>query len=425
MKRLLTIMFICIASTHIVHAQDLKWFKRQISSLCSPSMGGRGYVDKGREKAATHIERAFSSFGLRPILPDSAYQQVYSFPVNTFPQNVLLSVNKKNLIPGAEFLVDAASISARSEKMSVTKVDISKIKDSLQWNAEKEKLFARLDRAYFLTGTDSLQKRMSLRQSQFAATLPKGVFIIPQHGKMTWTVATRTIPATVLYVQDSCYKKRPKKISLDIMSKYESSLKSSNVMGMVRGKLQPDSFVLVTAHYDHLGKMGDLAVFPGASDNASGTTMMMYLAQYFAANPPKYSMIFIAFSGEEAGLKGSKYFNDFPPIAINNIKFVLNLDIMGDATEGITVVNATEHPSEFSRLNLINKQKNYLPEVRSRGKAANSDHYYFTEAGIPAFFIYTNGGKGYYHDIFDTPNNLTLTGIAETAKLLTEFLKGF
>jgi len=169
--------------------------------------------------------------------------------------------------------------------------------------------------------------------------------------------------------------------------------------------------------------MGKEAYFPGASDNASGTAMLLYLANYFAKNPQHYTMVFIAFSGEEAGLLGSSYFVNHPMIPLDHIRFLTNLDIMGDATDGITVVNATEFSKQFDALQRINNSKSYLPQIKSRGKAANSDHYHFTEAGVPSFFIYTNGGKGFYHDVFDNAASLSMTNIDMLAKLLVAFAK--
>lgn len=411
--------FFCGALTAL--AQEARWFKHQIATLSGPSMGGRGYVDKGRERAAGYIQRKFAEMGLQPVGADSAWHQYYSFPVNTFPGRVQLSVNGKELAPGAAFLVDARSPAFRSERMKVSKADLSRLHTAEKWTAQQAK-FLKQERTWLLKGIDSLSRRLSLSRSQLLAGLPRGAYIVPVQGKMNWTVGTDTIPATVFYVQDSALGRKPKKVAIDVQAKYERSLRSSNVIAKVPGTTVPDSFLVISAHYDHLGKMGDNAVFPGASDNASGTAMLLYLASYYAAHPQRYSLLFIAFSGEEAGLKGSKYYTEHPLVPLEQLRFLINLDIMGDASQGITVVNATEQPRAFALLQQINQQKGYLPEIRSRGKAANSDHHFFSEAGVPAFFLYSNGGPGYYHDIFDKPNTLPLTNIPQVARLLVDFI---
>jgi len=132
-------------------------------------------------------------------------------------------------------------------------------------------------------------------------------------------------------------------------------------------------------------------------------------------------MLFIAFSGEEAGLLGSAYYVNNPAVPLAQIKFLTNIDIMGDATDGVTVVNATEYTPEFAMLNRINDAHKYIPVIKSRGKAANSDHYNFSEKGVHAFFMYSNGGKGFYHDIFDVAKEVTLNNVDGVAKLLIAF----
>ncbi|MFD1258415.1 M28 family metallopeptidase [Mucilaginibacter terrae] len=178
---------------------------------------------------------------------------------------------------------------------------------------------------------------------------------------------------------------------------------------------------MFTAHYDHLGGMGSSTYFPGANDNASGISMLLGLAKYYAAHPQPYTMAFICFAGEEAGILGSKYFTDHLLVPLNSIRFLINTDLAGTGNEGITVVNATLHAKEFELLKQVNAKGNYLVKVNSRGKAANSDHYWFTEKGVPAFFIYTMGGIKAYHDVFDISKTLPLNEYNDLFKLITGF----
>jgi Zn-dependent M28 family amino/carboxypeptidase len=169
--------------------------------------------------------------------------------------------------------------------------------------------------------------------------------------------------------------------------------------------------------------MGDATYFPGANDNASGTAMLLSMANYFKQNPIDRSLIFIAFAGEEAGLVGSKFFVGNPLVKLKKINFVLNLDIMGSGEEGITVVNATLFDSEFKQLQKINQEQKFISQIKSRGPAANSDHYWFTQMNVPAFFIYTMGPNKNYHDIFDTYENLSFAAYQDLVALLCAFTK--
>jgi aminopeptidase YwaD len=138
---------------------------------------------------------------------------------------------------------------------------------------------------------------------------------------------------------------------------------------------------------------------------------------------PDYSLVFCFFSGEEAGLVGSNYFVSHPYFKLNKVKFVLNIDIMGAADKGITVVNGATHEETFNKLVAINDEKKYITDVKKRGAAANSDHHFFSEAGVPAFFIYSMGSVTNYHDIFDTAENTPLTKFDEVQQLVIDFLK--
>jgi hypothetical protein len=423
MKIFLKIAVTCLI-THLcirAQAQDIRWLKHQVATLAGTTMEGRGYTGKGRDRAAAYIQKQFSGIGLLPLTADSSYFQVYSFPVNSFPGELQLRIGKKELTPGADYLIVAASSSFEGQNLKIEKKDLGKIKDSNGWRRLLPEL-GRNDRVYLLKNAENMCKQLGISFRRLPHYLPHGCYILPVHGKMTWTVATDTTASTVFYVQDTVLPKKLKKADVVVQSKYDWRAKSRNVIGMLPGTVA-DSFIVITAHYDHLGKMGREAMFPGASDNASGTAMMLYLARQFAADTARhYAMVFIAFSGEEAGLKGSEYFTEHPMVPLEKIRFLINLDIMGDATDGVTVVNATEFPKEFSLLEKINTQHNYLPQVKSRGKAANSDHYHFSERGVPAFFLYSNGGKGYYHDIFDKPQELSYKNIDGVINLLQDFI---
>ena len=198
---------------------------------------------------------------------------------------------------------------------------------------------------------------------------------------------------------------------------------TENVLGFIEGTDRKDEVIVITAHYDHLGGMGPNTYFPGANDNASGVAMLLDLAKHYAKHPAKYSIAFIAFAAEEAGLLGSKYFTENPLIPLENIRFLWNLDLLGNGDAGATVVNATIHPKAFALLNNINHQQKYLTKITARGKAANSDHYFFSEKGVPAFFLYTQGGSSAYHDVDDMAKNLPLTAYENLFKLFIDFNK--
>ena len=95
---------------------------------------------------------------------------------------------------------------------------------------------------------------------------------------------------------------------------------------------------------------------------------------------------------------------------------------MGTGGEGGTIVNGGVYQDYFNKLNQINLKENYLPTLKKRGKAANSDHYWFSEQGVPSFFIYLMGGINAYHDIDDVSKTLPLTKFEDTFRLIRDFI---
>ena len=404
-----------------VAESDKQWIGLEIAKLTSHEMHGRGYVKNGRDSAGIYILERFKEMKLKPVAANGAYAQGFAFPVNTFPGAMRLKMGKKEMTPGEDFIIDAGSPSYKAEDLKINRVDLARVHDTAEWAAVVRAFVP--DHAYYLRNVPTLCKDvLEIRPGEFSALLPKGCFIIPQE-KLTWTVSRDTIPATVFYVKEDALPKKYKKLSADDSAAYLPHAHSENIMACVPGAVK-DTFIVFTAHYDHLGMMGDSTVFPGASDNASGVAMLLYLARYYTLHhPPHYSVMFIAFAGEEAGLMGSEFYTANPLVPLKQIKFLTNIDIMGDATDGITVVNATQFPHQFELLKEINDVEKYVPAIISRGTAANSDHYYFTNAGVPSFFIYSDGGQGFYHDVYDKANTLSLNNVVNVAHLLTDFAK--
>jgi hypothetical protein len=377
LKRLLLslFLFVCISD---LRSQDLQFARKITDSLASSYFRGRGYVDDGMRKAASFLEGKFRSFGLQP-LSDSSYHQYFSYPVNTFPGKMELSINGKKLKPGADFLVMPES---SGRKVSGK--------------------FIQTDSIRFLDKTNRV--------------------LVELADRLTWSVSTEMIDLCVLKVDRKALQEPPNRYKLDIENRFIKKFEASNVCAFVRGTERPDSFIFFSAHYDHLGAMGNKTYFPGANDNASGVSLLLNLARWYARNPSRYSIGFICFAGEEAGLIGSRYFTENSPVDLKKIRFLLNTDLAGTGEEGITVVNATEFPAEFKLMQDINSQYSLLAAVNPRGKAANSDHYFFSEQGVPAFFFYTLGGIKAYHDIYDRPETLPLNEHEDLFRLVTTFV---
>lgn len=375
MKRLLVLLLLACSS--VAFSQNISFGKKIVDTLTSPYFWGRGYTNDGMKKAADFLSNEFKNYGLEPINSKN-YFQSFSYPVNTFPGKMQVNINGKDLEPGKDFIVSPETKGVKGSG------DLDQL-DSIQFINRKE------------------------------------MVIIKMQDKLTWSVAPEAADYSLILVDKKALDKSPTTFKVNIDNKFINNFKAANVCGLVKGTVKPDSIIFITAHYDHLGGMGKDTYFPGANDNASGISLLLNLAQYYAKHPQKYSIGFICFAGEEAGLIGSKYFTENPLVPLKNIRFLINTDLAGTGEEGITVVNATEFPKEFGMMNAVNDENKYLVKINARGKAANSDHYFFTEKGVPAFFFYTLGGIKAYHDVFDKAPTLPLNEHEDLFKLIIKF----
>lgn len=363
--------FSLIFRSFICQANDSLYVRHITDTLSSKAFLGRGYVENGMQKAAKFIAAEMQQIGLK------VETQRLNFPVNVFAGKMALSINGVALKPGSDFIVgpESRGIKAKGELR---------------------------------------------QQDSVSYVFPEERVIIKLVDKLTWSVAQEQADYTVFQVLRSAAHS-PASFSCDVAARFNKSFDCENVMGSIKGAVNPDSIIVFTAHYDHLGAMGEETYFPGANDNAGGVALMLGIAKKFIQNPPPYTVVFIAFAAEEAGLVGSKYFVEHPLIDLTKISFLINLDLMGNGDEGITVINATEFPAAFSLLQKINTDKKLLAAVNSRGKAANSDHYFFTEKGVPSFFIYTLGKRKAYHDVQDVAETVPWFEVNDLETLLFDF----
>ncbi|CAG5087280.1 M28 family metallopeptidase [Parvicella tangerina] len=386
--------------------------------LCSEKYHGRGYVNEGHKLAADFIQGKFEEFGLQPI--GDSYQQPFNFDVNTFPEFVELKIGKEPLLVGDNFIVDANSGSCNGVYEPVF---ITSDKDFFKFEYSNESRDGKVLVIQDIE-TKDIDTNQMLRDWKYkGAQLAPVIFLTNK--KYTWTVGRIEFEFPIIELRDSLYSDRIKngeRIDIYVQNKFVKQLESQNVIGKVEGKCKKKTIVF-SAHYDHLGQLGSSAYFPGANDNASGVAMLLYLAKYYSEHPPKYNMVFMAFGAEEVGLLGSKHYVENPLFPLEEIKFLINLDILGTGEEGITVVNGAVYTKQFKKLTKLNSQGEYLKKIKMRGKAANSDHYFFSEAGVPSIFIYTMGGVSYYHDIHDRAETLPLNEFDDLARLLNAFVK--
>ena len=413
----------------VTHAQifDKKYFNEVLDTLTSNSFAGRGYVEDGMNKAGDYLQNEFKKNGLKSFSDN--YAQSFTFPINII-KNATLKIDGKELKYGTDFIVKPSSRSVSESKLAFYTLNTKEYLESFQFKEKTKNFIIKDDKLQkakniilppLATEVDSIKKYYKQWANIYEKNEPENRAIFRfTSDKLTSSLSQRQSTISEFIISDKYYSKNMKMNDFSIKTELNPSFLAKNIIGYLDGK-NNDSIVVISAHYDHLGKVGT-TIFPGASDNASGTAMLMSLIKYYSENKPEYKTVFMAFAGEEAGILGADYYVNHPFFDLKQIKFLVNLDIMGAGDQGIQVVNGKNFQKKYNDLVKINSNNNYLKEVKIRGESCNSDHCPFYMKGVPSFFIYTLGGKGYYHDPNDKVENLNLDYSSKVFNLLKDFI---
>ena len=202
----------------------------------------------------------------------------------------------------------------------------------------------------------------------------------------------------------------------------DNSGKACNILAQIEGKSMPSEFVVVSAHYDHLGIVNG-EIYNGADDDGSGTAALLAMAETLMelkkqGRGPDRTVVFIAFSGEEKGLWGSDYFSEHPTIDLTKVSCDVNIDMIGridperttaDTNHYVCVVGQRHISSELKlALRALNENtQNLILDGKFDEQSDpnrifyRSDHYNFAKKGVPAVFFYDGMLGGDYHEPTD------------------------
>lgn len=414
MRKLTLVIFICFLVI-VTFSQNVEYAREIVERLASEDFHGRGYVKRGDWKAAKFIGAQFYENELNKF--NGAYLQDYSFPMNTFPGKISVTIDGHILIPGVDYVI---SSSAPSVNKTFSLVDLR----SKGSNADS--ILAQLDvnnddKLYLLNdkNTRGIYGRTIQNASAVAIITEKTPY---------WHVSNGAVVEETVWmkIREDRIPENAKSLDVKFKNRFFENYQTQNVVGWVKGSRYPDKYYVITAHYDHLGMMGNDTYYPGANDNASGTAMLMDLALHYSKkeNIPEYSVVFIAFSGEEAGLHGSTYFANNPLFPLEDVELVVNLDMVGSGSEGITVVNGTLYDDLINHMYEINETNSFLVEIKPRSESCNSDHCPFYQKGVKSIFIYTRGKElQKYHTIDDTSDDFPFTAYDGLFGLITNIIE--
>ena len=463
--------------------------KRHLSVLTSDSLEGREMGKEGNNKAARYIARQFEQLGLKQITPNNSYFQSIVFS-NEGWDNAQMTVNGQLLQQSTNFYAIPGRNPLRDDTLSDKDiVFLGYGIDDAAYSDYKGRKFKHkiiviytgeplnADSTSVITKTKTVSNWTTNDRKKIETAYKKGVkaiiFIDTNYAKnfrgnrskfsrnITGNVENSDSLVNNLYIsQETAFKifreKNDKrtlekhiaehgklsrlKLSVPvklILHKYLRQLKSQNVLGLVEGSdsVLKNEYVIISAHYDHLGKQGD-KIYHGADDNGSGTTGVLCLAQALmdakrAGKNPKRSILLMLMSGEEKGLLGSKYYTTYPILPLAQTVADINIDMIGRIDEiyktdpnYIYVIGSDkiskdldtivrEVNDKFTHLKL---DYTYNNENDPNRYYYRSDHYNFAVQGIPVVF-YFNGTHADYHQPTDTYDKINFERLITVAKL--------
>lgn len=450
--------------------------REKLTIIASAGMEGRLTGTKGQRKAAAYIQSQFQQIGLKKPSSLNGYQQYFPILKDTLlPKS--FKINKQNLKYGIDYaLLSGSSIKKafKSKKIVFCGYGIKNknyndytgkkvkgkvvlvisgepkvngkylIKEATKNNLPAYSMIAKAAAAkeegaiavlYVNTDWDSIP-------SAKVENAEKNILYSPRFDSAAdITMILMAAPELKNILNENEEKdileKAKSKTSLDkieieknikIKLTFKKNViagKASNVIGMVEGSDKKDEYILITAHYDHLGKKGN-TIYYGADDDGSGTASVIEMARAFAkakkeGKGPKRTVVFMAFSGEEEGLLGSKFYSDNPVFPLDKTSVDLNTDMIGrvdpnrkfarrdylyvvgndklssELTPIITNVN-----DKYTRLKLDYKYNDPNDPERLFYR---SDHYNFARKGVPVIF-FTSGLHADYHRPSDTVDKI-------------------
>ncbi len=475
-------LLICILSvlfTQAQHYPNPKAFAKSITIedlqkhlyiIADDAMQGRETATEGQRKAAAYIENEFKSIGLLPG-STSGYQMFFPVYVDSL-QNAAISVNDQPFIPGRDFSVNLGDNHPASYRFSEVVFAGYGISDSTHNDYQdlnvNGKLVMVLSEGVAGDIPEDNRKRFSLYTQQINAlkngaaallVVSKVIDTPAIKGRMyvnkyrnalrinTFSVSEALAEAIIGKdlstlkpgIQNESAPGRSYKsdIALDF-NKTAIPMQSSNVLGLLEGSDLKDEYVVLTAHYDHLGTK-DGIVWNGADDDGSGTVTILELAKAFAkakaaGKGPRRSILFMTVSGEEKGLWGSDYYSSHPVYPLNKTSVNLNIDMVGridpgrkhgDSTNYVYVIGDDKLSSDLKPISESINKKYSKMELDYKYNDPNdperiyyrSDHYNFAKMGVPVIF-YFSGLHPDYHKPTDTPDKINYNLMQKRARLV-------
>lgn len=476
---------------------DAPTYRQDVKTLASDKFEGRGPLSEGEKLTISYLEKSFREIGLKPGFGDSYVQDVPMAKI-TADQQMQLRVGGLTFTNGRDFTARTEQVVPQVQlaNSDVVFVGYGINAPEYGWNdyagvdvkgktvivLVNDPGFATQDPQVFKGNAMTYYGRWTYKYEEAARQGAKAVFIVHETapaaygwnvvessntnskytlvddhknlshvGVMGWiqhNVAQQIFKAAGLdydQLKLTAVKKGFKAVTLPLqanltINNHIELATSHNVAGLLPGTTQPDEWLVMHAHWDHLGKAivdGKEAIYHGAVDNASGVAGVLALARHFKGlqgkAAPKRSILFANFTAEENGLLGAQYFAEHPPVPTKKLVAFLNIDGMNVGKPTHYVLRYGEGVSELEGY-LAYAAKAQGREVKADPRPQNglmfrSDHFALAKEGVPGLLFLSLGDTDpdyiahKYHQPADRYDpNWNLGGVAQDLDLMSDIL---
>lgn len=437
-----------IAQTPISKMEpDITRMKKDLYYLAGPECMGRGTGEVGQTVAAAYIAKEFKAAGLEMLKGPTMNGYLFSYPLKKTtvnPSKMKMTLGDLSLTSGSDYET-MSSTNFEGELVRMTPSDLTNVGDlkgKIVWmmlgNENPMQAMQSASRTLMQAGAVGMlygwsswgpeqRKLMDMLKSQGGAprlSIPNATG--PARPGRTPRFTAWLTEAGVKKVQSIWKEGLP--VSFQAGTN-EELISATNVVGVLPGTdpILKNEYVVISAHHDHLGGTRE-DYYPGADDDASGTTGLMELARQLRATKNKRSILFLSVSGEEKGLLGSESFLLNPPIPVSQMVANVNIDMIGRMeTTRVDVAPArvekgvselTQYAREIATsmgINLTAEADKYW---------LRSDHYNFFKRGIPALFFFDGMGDVLdYHQKTDTADKINYEKISLIVQMTYALLR--
>ena len=396
-----------------------------ISYLANDKLEGRRAGTNGEKLAGEYISQKFQELGLQPKGSEGFFQPFEIYDGKQINSATHFVINENNLAVNKDFFPFPFSQNISIEALPSIAVQEA----DMPWFYDlKEPLEENKDNPHFDLNEYIRNNAKKAKSRGASAVILYNTSSIDDKLKFDSKDRTEKLDVPVLYITKDAAKKylTDQTATLDIKMKVDVGEKKRtgrNIIGYLDNGAART--VVLGAHYDHLGygednnsmlRAGEKAIHNGADDNASGTAALIELARILKNTKQKNSnYLFIAFSAEELGLNGSKFFTEHPTIDFTKVNYMINMDMVGrlnDSSQVVTIGGYGTSPQWSSLIDPNNKKNPFVIRIDSSGTGP-SDHTSFYRKDIPVLFFFTGLHTDYHKptDDFDKINYIGETKI--------------